>query len=374
MTIQLDSGIIAIGLHSGSIMFFAATNLDEPYLSFQVDKFPIYSLLQIADDQLICSSGPHLFLLFDSKKNGNFEKKESLGNENLLGNINKILLMYDKSILIADDKYISLFQKEKNILNLKKHFKVNSPIMNLYSIQSTLLLAIVPSFQKVLFLDPEKLIKTYEIQNMKFYEGIKYDNIICRISKDLILIGGCLGYVYLINLKYKQLIAHASIRFKNEIITCVYLIKNGDIVCGTSMIEKDRETQQEYICSNLAQSVSTSEEVTCCRTSVTGSSESSFTDCTVSVKSASASAAFAFSDTGSTFPFRRFSAPGTAFCFFTDPKGRKAVAPPIAFGSEKAETAEKPCISSAPNASNASTLPVESGSTLPSEAAAPSTS
>ena len=251
--IQLDSGIIAIGLHSGSIMFFAATNLDEPYLSFQVDKFPIYSLLQIADDQLICSSGPHLFLLFDSKKNGNFEKKERIENENLHGNINKILLMYDKSILIADDKYISLFQKEKNILNLKKHFKVNSPIMNLYSIQSTLLLAIVPSLQKVLFLDPEKLIKTYEIQNMKFYEGIKYDNIICRISKDLILIGGCLGYVYLINLKYKQLIAHASIRFKNEIITCVYLIKNGDIVCGTSMIEKDRETQQEYICSNLAQ-------------------------------------------------------------------------------------------------------------------------
>ena len=68
--IQLDSGIIAIGLHSGSIMFFAANNLDEPYLSFKVDKFPIYSLLQITDDQLICSSGPHLFLLFDSKKNG----------------------------------------------------------------------------------------------------------------------------------------------------------------------------------------------------------------------------------------------------------------------------------------------------------------
>ena len=251
--IQLDSGIIAIGLYSGSVVFFAATNLDEPFLSFKVDSFPIYSLLQIEDDQLICSSGSHLYLLFDNKKNGNFDKKERIDNQNLHGNIHKILLMYDKSILISDDKYISLFQKEKKNLSLKKHFKVNAPILNLYLIQSTLLLAIVPSMQKVLFLDPEKLVKTYEIENMKFYEGIKYDNIICRITKDLILLGGCLGSVYLINLKHKQLIAHASIRYKNEIITCVYLLKNGDIVCGSSMIVKDQETQQEYICSNLVQ-------------------------------------------------------------------------------------------------------------------------
>lgn len=251
--IQLDSGKIAVGLYNGSIIFFTATNLDEPYLCFKIGQFPIYSMLQIEDNEIICASGPNLYLINDNKKNSNFDKKEKIENENLHGNINKILLMYDKSILIADDKYISLFNLEKKNLNLIRHIKINAPIMNLYLIQSTLLLAIVPSLHKVLFLEPEKLVKTYEIQNIKFYEGMRFDNIICRISKDLIVIGGCIGYVYLINLKHKQLIANASIRYKNEIITSIYLIKNGDLVCGTSMIMKENETQQEYVCSNLVQ-------------------------------------------------------------------------------------------------------------------------
>ena len=251
--IQLESGIIVIGLFSGFLNFFYATNLDEPYLCFKIDKFPIYSLLQLEDDQLICSSGQNLYFVFDPKKDGNFDKKEKIQNENLNGNINKIILMYDKSILIGDDKYISLFKQDKKKLNLIKHLKINAPIMNLNLIRSSDLLAIVPSIQKIIFCDPEKLVKTYEIQNVKFFEGIKFNNIICRISKDLIVIGGCLGHVYLINLKHKQLIAHASIRYKNEIITSIHLIQNGDIVCGTSMLMKDVETQQEYISSNLTQ-------------------------------------------------------------------------------------------------------------------------
>ena len=31
------------------------------------------------------------------------------------------------------------------------------------------------------------------------------------------------------------------------------LINNGDLVCGTSMIVNDNDTQQEYICANLVQ-------------------------------------------------------------------------------------------------------------------------
>ena len=251
--IQLDSGRISIGLTNGTILFFSANNFDEPYLYFKVDEFPIYSLLQIEDDQIICSSGNNLYIIYDNKKNGIYDKKEKIENENLHGNINKILLMYDKSLLIADNKYISLFNRDKEKLILMKHLKVNASIMNLYLIQSTLLLAIVPSLQKVLFCDPEKLVKTYEIQNVKFYEGIKYDNIICRISKDLLVIGGCMGFVYLVNLKHKQLIANASLRYKNEIVTCMYLIKNGDLVCGTSLIVKESESQQEYVSSNLVQ-------------------------------------------------------------------------------------------------------------------------
>ena len=251
--IQLDSGIIVVGLFNGSLIFFQSTNMDEPYLCFKVDQFPIYSILQVEEDELICNSGPNIYIINSSKKKSNFDKKEKIENNDIHGTINKLLFMFDKSILIADDKYISLFSKDKNNLNLRKHLKINAPVMNLYLLQSTVLLAIVPSQQKILFLDPEKLVKTYEIQNIKFYQGIKYDNVICRISKDLIIIGGCMGHIYLINLKNKQMIANASIRYKNEIITCIYLIKNGDIVCGSSMLIKDEKTQQEYVCSNLVQ-------------------------------------------------------------------------------------------------------------------------
>ena len=251
--IQLDSGIIAIGLSNGSILFFNANNLEEPYLCIKVDEFPIYSVLQIEDDELICNSGQNLYLIYETKMKYNFDKKEKIINENLHGNINSILLMYDKSILIGDNKYISLFHKEKKNLKLIKHLKVNAPIMNLNLIQTNLLLATVPSLQKIIFCDPEKLINTYELKNIKFYKGIKYNNIIYRISKDLIVIGGCMGSIYLVNLKNKHLIANVSIRFKNEIITCIHLIENGDIVCGTSMIVKDNNTQQEYICPNLVQ-------------------------------------------------------------------------------------------------------------------------
>lgn len=83
--IQLDSGIIAIGLNNGSILFFATTNLDEPYLCYKVDEFPIYSLLQIEDDQLICNSGPHLYLIFDNKKRVVSIKKKGLKMKTYMG-------------------------------------------------------------------------------------------------------------------------------------------------------------------------------------------------------------------------------------------------------------------------------------------------
>ena len=251
--IQLESGTIAVGLFSGSIIFFHAANLDEPYLCFKVDEYPIYSLLQVEDDQLLCNSGKCIYMIYDSKKDLYFDKKEKINNENLYGNINKIILTYDKSILIGDDKYISLFHQSKKTFNLIKHLKVNAPIMNLTLVKINLLLATIPKLQKVIFCEPEKLVKTYEIQNIKFYEGINYNNIICRISKDLIVIGGCMGCIYLVNLKNKQLIANVGIRYKNEVITCIYLINNGDIVCGTSMIINKNNTQQEYICANLVQ-------------------------------------------------------------------------------------------------------------------------
>ena len=61
-----------------------------------------------------------------------------------------------------------------------------------------------------------------------------------------------MGVVYLISLKNKQFVANVNIRYKNEVITAMHRMSNGDLLCGNSMLIKD-DSQKEYICSNLVQ-------------------------------------------------------------------------------------------------------------------------
>lgn len=252
--LQLDSGVVVLGLSNGNLYFYSQMDFNNNYSSLKIDSFPINSICQVQDDQLICCSGPFLYLILENNlKKCDYNKKEKIIVENIYGKINKILLLPDESIIVGDNKYISLLKKKGKKINFIKQIKINSPILDLIMVQSNMALSAVPQKQSLIFVDIDKFVQNYEIKNIKFYKDIKCSDIIYKLRNDLLIIGGCLGMVYFINLKNKQFIANISIRYKNELITTMVKMFNGDLLCGVSILEKDEVTQKEYICSNLVQ-------------------------------------------------------------------------------------------------------------------------
>ena len=252
--LQLESGVVVLGLYNGILYFYSQTDLNNPYSSLEIDKFPITSIVQVQDDQLLCSSDSFIYLIFENNlKKLDYNKKEKIVIGNIYGKINKVLLLPDDSLIVADNKYISLFKKKGKKINFIKQIKINSQIIDLILIQSNLVLGVAPKKKSLIFVDMDKFVQNYEIKNIKFYEDINFGNIVCKINKDLLVIGGCLGHIYLVSLKNKQFVANINIRYKNEIITAMNRMNNGDLLCGTSMIINDINPKNEYICSNLVQ-------------------------------------------------------------------------------------------------------------------------
>ena len=252
--LQLESGVIVLGLYNGILLFYSQIDLNSPYSSLEIDKFPISSIIQVQDDQILCSSDSFIYLIFENNlKKLDYNKKEKINIGHIYGTINKVLLLPDDSLIVGDNKYISLFKKKGKKINFIKQIKINSQIIDLILIQSNLVLGIAPKKKCLLFVDMDKFVQNYEIKNIKFFEDISLGNIVCKINKDLLVIGGCMGNVYLVSLKNKQFVANVNIRFKNEVITAIYRMHNGDLLCGTSMLVNDMNTKSEYICSNLVQ-------------------------------------------------------------------------------------------------------------------------
>ena len=252
--LQLESGVVVIGLYNGFLYFYAQNALKNPYSSLKIDKFPINSIIQVQDDQLLCTSGSLIYLIFENNlKKLDYNKKEKIVVGNIFGKINKILLLPDDSLIIGDNKFISLYKKKGKKINYIKQIKVGSPILDLVIIQSNLVLAASPEKKSLFFIDLDKFGQNYEINNIKFFQDISFGNIIIKIEKDLLVIGGCVGIVYLISLKNKQMVANVNIRYKNEIITAMHRMNNGDLLCATSMILRDENTKNDYICTNLVQ-------------------------------------------------------------------------------------------------------------------------
>ena len=252
--IQLESGIIAVGLYNGSINFYSLQNLEIPYSTLQIDTLPINSIVQFLDDQLMCCCGSLIYLIFENNlKKYDYNKKEKVVIQNIHGKINKIILLPDESIISGDSKYVSLLKRKGKKINVNKQVKIGSPIVDLLLVQNNMILAVSPQKQSLSFIDMDKFAQNNEIKNIKFYGDIKMNNIILKIQKDLLVLGGCKGIIYLINLKNKQFVANINIRYKNEIITSMYKMSNGDLLCGTSMLLKEDNSQKEYICCNLVQ-------------------------------------------------------------------------------------------------------------------------
>ena len=252
--LQLDSGIIVLGLYNGFLYFYAQNGLNNPYSSLKIDNFPINSIIQVQDDQLLCNSGAFIYLIFENNlKKLDFNKKEKIVLGNIFGKINKMLLLPDDSLIIGDNKFISLYRKMGKKVNYVKQIKVGSPVLDLSLIQSNLIMAAVPQKKSLIFVDLDKFVQNYEIKNIKFCQDFKFGNLIIKIDKDLLLIGGCMGIAYLISLKNKQMVANVNIRYKNEVITAMHRMNNGDLLCASSMILKDDNSKKEYIDTNLVQ-------------------------------------------------------------------------------------------------------------------------
>ena len=250
---QLESGIVALGLSNGTIYFYSQLNLSLPYSSLKIDSSPINTILQQQDDQLICCSGSFIYMIFENNlKKYDYNKKEKLSSQNIYGKIHKFLLLPDETIITGDNKYISSFRRKGKKLNLIKQIRVNSPVIDLLLIQNNQILAAAPKKKTLIFVDVDKFVQNYEINNIKFSD-IKMNNIICKLQKDLLAIGGCTGMAYLVNLKNRQFVANVNLRYKNETITTMFKMSNGDLLCGTSIVIKDPETQKDYINSSLAQ-------------------------------------------------------------------------------------------------------------------------
>ena len=130
--LQLESGVVVLGLYNGILYFYSQTDLNNPYSSLEIDKFPITTIVQVQDDQLLCSSDSFIYLIFENNlKKLDYNKKEKIVIGNIYGKINKVLLLPDDSLIVADNKYISLFKKKGKKINFIKQIKKKKKKINL---------------------------------------------------------------------------------------------------------------------------------------------------------------------------------------------------------------------------------------------------
>ena len=259
--IQLDNGIVALGLSNSEIYFYSQNNLKHPYFSIELDTDPVHTMIQLSPELILCSSGkPALYLLTESKaKRGYYDKKDKLDtNNSLIKQVNKILLLLNDNFITGDYKFISLWNLKGKKVKLLKQIKVGFPVMDILNLKDNIAVCAVPQKQSLLFFDTEKLVQKYEIQNIKFLTEIYSNNLLAKLQKNMLFIGGCIGGVYLINLKNKQLVANVALKYKDEVITSIHKMDNGCLVCGVSaLVENDEMNNNEgikyKICSDLVQ-------------------------------------------------------------------------------------------------------------------------
>lgn len=254
--IQLDSGLILLGLSNGVVNFYLQTNLREVNSTLTVDNAPIYSMVQLPDDLIICSTGgPNLCVLQESPlRPKRYDVKEKIKANRLAGQINKIINLSNDILISGDNIYISLWVKKSGFkFNLIKSLKIGSPIVDLLIVGSNIVACAVPKKQNVIFIDSDKLTQTYIINNLKFVNDLIFSNILVKLQKDLLIIGGTKGIIYLVNLKNKNLVANIKLRFPEEIISSMARMSNGNLLCGTSIILEEKNSKGKKIVSDLVQ-------------------------------------------------------------------------------------------------------------------------
>lgn len=251
--IQIEENMIIIGLGNGTLNFFHKEDLFNPFFVLNLGKNPITSLYAF-DKKIIASSStqPTIFIIGEHPQNrGEYEIKKKINLKNASTQINKIKQLENSKIITIDNCFINLWS---NNFELIKEKKINSPIVDILLLKKNKFVCALPLKQCLTFYEPEKIAETYNIKDIKFINCVDFNNILCLFAdEDLILVGGCLGCVYLVNLKYKEFIATINLENRKGIVTAVYQLVNGDFVCGVSQIFADESGENVKVQSDLVQ-------------------------------------------------------------------------------------------------------------------------
>ena len=238
--IQLENGLIILGLGNGSIYFYKKENLLSPFNTIKVDKFPITNIIQLKNNSIVCTSNnPSIFIINQNPQNGNeyeIEKKVKVKPQGK--QINKIIELSNENLISIDNYFVTLWS---NNLDEIKEKKLNSPIIDIIQLNKKRIACALPIKKLILYLEPEKLNQEYEFKNIKFINTLDFNNIFSILNGDLLFVGGCLGCIYLINLQHKEFVANLNLIDNNQVITSIYNLVNGDLLCGVSFILIDNE-------------------------------------------------------------------------------------------------------------------------------------
>ena len=236
--IQMENGDLLLSLGNGTINFFKKDNFLKPYYIFEVDKFPITNIIQLENESLICtSSRPSICIVNKNPQEKNEYEISKKKNTRTQGSqINKIIQLPNEKLISIDNAYISLYS---NDLELVKEKKINTPMIDIIIINKKKFACAAPIKKSIIYFDLEKLNQESEIKNLKFANSLDYNNILGILNDELLFVGGCLGCIYLINIKYKEFVANVKLPNEKDIITSVYNLSNGDLLCGRSLAIDD---------------------------------------------------------------------------------------------------------------------------------------
>lgn len=249
--IQLENGLIFIGLGNGTLYIYNNDNFEKPAFILNIDKYPIINIIQLKNDSVACTSNkPSIFIIKENPQNHNeYEVIKKINTKFQGHQINKIIELPNENIISIDNIYISLWN---NKLDLIKEKKINSPIIDIISINKKIVACALPLKKLIIYFGIENLSQEYEFKNIKFIHSIDYNNIFAILNDELLFVGGCLGCIYLINIQHKEFVANLYLANEKEIITSVYNLTNGNLVCGGSLAFDDNNKVIQVI-SDLVQ-------------------------------------------------------------------------------------------------------------------------
>ena len=240
--VQLENSLILIGLGNGFLYIFKKENILSPSFILKLDKCPIVNIVELINNSIICTSNkPAIFLLKENSQNKNkieYEITKKINTKQQGQQINKIIELQNENLISIDNVFISLWS---NKLEIIKEKKINIPMIDIISLNKKNVAIALPLKRNIIYIENEKLNQIYEFKNIKFINTIDFNNIFAIINDELLFVGGCLGCIYLINLKHKEFIANIYLKNNKEIITSVYNLVNGNLVCGGSLVLDDND-------------------------------------------------------------------------------------------------------------------------------------